>query len=70
MFEIVMGIDDFLIPLVKYWRWSFGDKTSSTNKNPVHTYSKTGKYTVILTVRNAAGSNVVTKSSYITVGPA
>ena len=52
------------------WRWSFGDRTSSTTKNPVHTYSKTGKYTVTLTVRNAAGSNVVTKSSYITVGPA
>src|SRR5664280_2324618 len=48
------------------WRWSFGDRTSSTTKNPVHTYSKTGKYTVTLTVRNAAGSNVVTKSSYIT----
>ena len=52
------------------WKWSFGDGTSSTTKNPVHTYSKTGKYTVTLTVRNAAGSNVVTKSSYINVGTA
>jgi PKD repeat protein len=50
------------------WSWSFGDKTSSTEKNPVHTYSKAGKYTVTLTVRNAAGSNPVTKSSYINVG--
>jgi len=49
------------------WKWSFGDGTYSTEKNPAHTYSKTGKYTVTLTVKNAAGSNTVTKSSYISV---
>ena len=49
------------------WKWSFGDSTYSTAKNPVHTYSKAGKYTVSLTVKNAAGSNTVTKSSYIIV---
>ncbi|OEU42261.1 hypothetical protein BGV40_10505 [Methanosarcina sp. Ant1] len=49
------------------WRWSFGDGTYSTVKNPVHTYSKAGKYTVSLTVKNAAGSNTVTKSSFIVV---
>jgi PKD repeat protein/C1A family cysteine protease len=49
------------------WNWNFGDRTSSTGKNPVHTYSKAGKYTVSLRVSNAAGSNVVTKSSYINV---
>src|SRR5665647_2943755 len=27
------------------WKWSFGDGTSSTVKNPAHTYSKAGKYT-------------------------
>ena len=48
------------------WAWSFGDGTSSIEKNPVHTYSKAGKYTVSLTASNAAGSNKVTKSSYIT----
>jgi beta propeller repeat protein len=49
------------------WKWSFGDGTYSTVKNPVHTYSKTGKYTVSLIVKNAAGSNTVTKSSFIVV---
>ncbi|MDW5550033.1 PKD domain-containing protein [Methanosarcina sp.] len=49
------------------WKWSFGDGTSSTLQNPTHKYSKAGKYTVILTVTNAAGSNTVTKSNYITV---
>jgi len=49
------------------WKWSFGDGTSSTEKNPTHKYSKTGKYTVKLTVTNAAGSNTATKSKYIMV---
>jgi len=50
------------------WNWSFGDGTSnSTIKNPVHTYSKAGKYTISLTVQNAAGSNTTTKPSYINV---
>ena len=30
-------------------------------------YSKTGKYNVTLTVKNAAGSNKTTKSNYIKV---
>ncbi len=49
------------------WKWSFGDKTYSTAKNPVHTYSKAGKYTVSLTVKNAKGSNTKTISGYIVV---
>jgi YVTN family beta-propeller protein len=49
------------------WKWSFGDGTSSTAKNPTHKYSKVGKYTVKLTVTNAAGSSTATKSKYITV---
>jgi YVTN family beta-propeller protein len=49
------------------WKWSFGDGKTSTVKNPVHTYSKAGKYTVSLTVKNAAGSNTKTVSGYIKV---
>jgi len=49
------------------WKWRFGDSTSSTIESPVHMYSKTGKYTVSLTVANADGSNTVTKSNYIAV---
>ena len=40
---------------------------TSTDQNPVHTFSKAGKYTVTLTASNAGGSSSVTKSSYITV---
>ncbi len=49
------------------WKWSFGDGAYSTTKNPVHTYSKAGKYTVSLTVKNAKGSNTKTVSGYIVV---
>ena len=49
------------------WKWSFGDGTDSTSKSPAHTYSKAGKYTVSLTVKNAAGSNTKTVSGYIKV---
>jgi beta propeller repeat protein len=49
------------------WYWNFGDKSTSTTKNPVHKYNKAGKYTVSLTVKNAAGSNIKKISNYITV---
>jgi len=49
------------------WKWTFGDGTTSTKQNPTHKYSKAGKYTVSLTVKNAAGSNTKTVSNYITV---
>jgi PKD repeat protein len=32
------------------WNWNFGDGSTSTLKNPVHTYTKPGKYQVILTI--------------------
>jgi PKD repeat protein len=49
------------------WKWSFGDGSTSTAQNPTHKYSKTGKYTVSLTVKNAKGSSTITKSNYINV---
>jgi PKD repeat protein len=39
------------------WNWSFGDGTSSVQQSPIHTYSAAGNYSVILTVRNANGTN-------------
>jgi hypothetical protein len=49
------------------WQWSFGDQGTSTTKNPVHTYTKAGKYTVTLTVKNALGTNTKKISNYIVV---
>ena len=49
------------------WKWSFGDGTYSTQKNPAHTYSKAGKYTVALTAKNGKGRITKTMSGYIVV---
>lgn len=49
------------------WAWTFGDGTTSTQQSPSKTYNAVGTYTVALTASNAAGSNTVTKTSYITV---
>ncbi|AKB51859.1 Chitin binding protein [Methanosarcina barkeri str. Wiesmoor] len=49
------------------WIWDFGDGSDSFHQNPIHKYSKAGTYTVNLTVKNAKGSNTVTKTEYIKV---
>lgn len=38
---------------ISNWVWSFGDGTSSVEKNPVHTYTAPGSFNVILTVNNS-----------------
>ncbi len=47
--------------------WDFGDGTTSTANNPSHTYTNTGSYTVSLAVFATAGSNTLTRTSYVTV---
>ena len=42
------------------WFWNFGDKSNSTFQNPIHKYATEGKYTVKLTVKNAAHTNTKT----------
>jgi YVTN family beta-propeller protein len=50
------------------WKWSFGDGKTSAAKNPVHKYTKIGKYTVSLTVKNAVScNNTKMMYNYITV---
>jgi PKD repeat protein len=50
------------------WAWSFGDKTISTEQNPLHTYSEAGVYSVSLEVLNSNGDkDAITKPDYITV---
>ncbi len=51
------------------WLWTFGDGSSvnATARNPVHTYSAPGTYTVSLRATNAVGSNVMTRTGYISV---
>ncbi len=40
------------------WTWDFGDGTTSTQQNPVHSYDEAGYYTAILTATDAAGTSI------------
>ena len=48
--------------------WKFGDSTTSTVSNPIHTYTDTGNYTVKLVVKNLNGcSDSLTKINFIKI---
>ncbi|MBR1632117.1 MAG: PKD domain-containing protein [Paludibacteraceae bacterium] len=49
------------------YSWDFGDGTSSTEKSPVHTYAKSGKYVVMLTVGNGTAKEYDTATLKLTV---
>jgi beta propeller repeat protein len=49
------------------WLWKFGDGATSTQQNPVHTYTSAGTYTVNLSATNSYGTTVASKAGYITV---
>ena len=44
------------------WTWNFGDGTSSTERNPLHTYAAEGTYDVTLTVKGETGTDVAMMS--------
>jgi PKD repeat protein len=48
-------------------QWEFGDGQTSVDLNPQHTYTTPGSYTVSLTVSGPAGSDVESKTNYISV---
>ncbi len=47
------------------WSWDFGDGTTSTLQNPVHTFTASGAYTVTLTVTNALGQDQSVEVDFI-----
>ena len=50
------------------WLWQFGDGTTSTEKDPVHTYLIDGYYNTTLTATNAFGSDTLTRNNHIRIG--
>lgn len=67
---LVVQFSDASSGLPTGWSWDFGDGSTSTERNPTHTYATPGTYTVSLTATNAAGSTTSTRSGYITVSRA
>jgi len=49
----------------KYF-WDFGDTSTSSEENPIHTYTEEGLFTVQLNVINSlGGQGIITKANYI-----
>lgn len=51
---------------VTSWFWDFGDRTTSTTKNPTHAYTSAGNYTVTLTASGESGSASSTRQLTVT----
>lgn len=51
------------------WLWDFGDTKSSTLSNPSHQYSKSGRYTVTLIVKNNLLQTDTSTSTVVVLGP-
>ncbi len=64
---LTVNFTDLSTGSITSWSWTFGDGGTSTQQNPSHTYTATGTYTVKLTATNAYGSDIETKTAYITV---
>jgi PKD repeat protein len=43
--------------------WTFGDGTTSTEKQPIHTYAQRGTYTVNLQISNECGANTASATA-------
>lgn len=51
------------------WRWEFGDGSTSTERNPTHSFQSPGTYSVALTVTdNNGGTRSITRSVVVAPG--
>ena len=64
---LTVSFTDTTVGTPTSWKWDFGDKGTSTKRNPTEIYKKPGTYTVSLTVKDGFGTNTTTKTGYITV---
>ena len=64
---LTVNFTDSSTGTVTSWSWTFGDSGTSTSQNPSHQYTSSGDYTVALTASGSAGSDIETKTDYISV---
>ncbi|MBW2021711.1 MAG: PKD domain-containing protein [Deltaproteobacteria bacterium] len=68
--ERLVYIDGDFQAEIAAWEWDFGDGMTSAERNPTHTYTDSGAYTVSLTVMDSSGATTTTaKESFVVVGP-
>jgi PKD repeat protein len=61
---------DSSIGKVNTWEWEFGDGYISYEEHPFHVYTKSGEYSVILTVEGPYGRRTKEQTDYIYASPA
>ncbi len=64
---LVVQFSDLSLQNPTTWLWSFGDGSTSSERNPLHTYATSGIYSVTLSASNSAGSNQLIRYNYINV---
>lgn len=72
LFNTLPGKTSAETPGLRYinsWFWDFGDGTTSSLKNPMHTFKEKGSYDVTLTIYNGVNQEKLLKEAYIQVGP-
>ena len=64
---LTVNFSDQSIGEITAWSWDFGNGHTSKEQHPSHSYNSVGVYTVSLLVTGVEGSDMETKSSYISV---
>jgi PKD repeat protein len=67
---VTVTLQDMSTGEITDWIWDLGDGTSSTEKNPVNTYTRPGSYSVNQTVIGPGGSDSTIRRGYIIVSSA
>jgi len=63
----VVNFTDQSIGIVDSYLWDFGDGNTSTDQNPIYTYTSDGTYSVTLIATNSNGNDTYIETNYITV---
>lgn len=63
----IISFEDISTQVPTAWTWDFGDGNFSNLKNPIHTYTANGTYSVKLIAGNSFGVDSVIKSNVVSV---
>jgi PKD repeat protein len=64
---LTVQFTDTSLNLPTGWYWDFGDGNTSALQNPAHTYYSGGQYSIGFVASNAAGSNTMNSTNYVSV---